>query len=180
MEEAQKYIESEITEIWGNENYSPREKVVNTDLRILELASKVGVKLGYRYAGTRVSNEIREKVDIVSIINSVDCNAWVSYGMWGNSEDEEAWLSVREFAKAGEKTDYEKLQPGDIAVRGIDNDGTDGHIVRIIKNCPEPGECIISEAHGPNTGTKLHKVSYDYLEKENLEARDMGCFYGEW
>lgn len=179
--EAQNYLVSQIEEEWNNPNYSPREKSINAELKLLELGALVDAKPCYKYNGGRGNPDgTRSKVETKTVLYGSDCNNKTSWITFGPPNTEGTWMSVPEFAEAGRETSYEKLQPADIAVRAYDPDGTPGHVVTIIKNCPETGECYISEESGPYEATKLHKVSYDYLEDNGLLPRDMGCFYGEW
>jgi len=169
------YILNEIEKIWNK--YDGREQTVNALLKMHELAADKNIRINYAHEGTwGNSEETKQKVKTSIAASGIDCNAWSSWGIWGDPNVDGTWKRVDEFLTLGKEVAYEYAQPADVFVRVV---GDSQHVGTIIANYPDDGRVLVSEASGQGQGVVLRYRTYDELSKYGYHMRDLSEVYGE-
>lgn len=171
VRDGKEYVENRVKEI--RQNYSGREKTYYTSLLFAELCIEAGGKLPYVHQGTastdRFDESTRLAVPTATVARGVDCNAWASYLIFGD-DSETKWLTVGQFADAGDVVPFSDAQVGDVFANGK-------HVGVVLANNSENGTLLVTDARGEGYGVVFREVSYDALKKDGHKIVDMSNYY---
>ena len=138
---------------------------------IIELSLEAGVRIPYAHNGTTgKSIDTRNPVPTSGLSKGLDCNAFVSYVIFGEDSTEK-WLEVGQYKNAGvEVNSYEQMQAGDIFANGR-------HVGMIVANNPETGEALILHASGHDPDMRFEKVNYNKFRNGGYSIRRVDSTY---
>ena len=170
IRDGKEYIDNTINSI--KRRYTGTERNYLVSLAMIDLSLEAGVRVPYEHNGTRSTGkgiDTRIAVPTSAFSRGIDCNAFASYVIFDENSTEK-WLSVKQFASAGEKVSYENAQPGDIFANG-------GHVGMIVDYNAETGEYIILHASGQEVDMRLQKVNENYFKGNGHSIRRVDSTY---
>ena len=165
------YVDGIINSIKAR--YTGVERNYYVSRAIIELSLEGGVRIPYEHNGTTASGktiDTRLAVPTSALSRGVDCNAFVSYVIYGDKSTEK-WLAVGQYRNAGQAVNsFEEMQSGDIFANGK-------HVGMVVANNPETGEALILHASGHDPDMKFEKVNYNYFAAKGHEIRRVDSTY---
>lgn len=171
IRDGEQYVNAEINAIKAR--YTGTERNYYVAMKIIELSLEGRVRIPYVHNGTTSTGktiDTRIAVPTSALRRGVDCNAFVSYVIFGEDSTEK-WLEVGKYKNAGQAvSSYEQMQAGDIFANGK-------HVGVIVENNPETGEALILHSTRANMQMEMEKVNYNYFSSKGYSIRRVDSNY---
>ena len=166
------YFDETITSIKAQ--YTGVERNYYVAKKIIELSLEAGVKIPYKHNGTTASGstvDTRNAVPTSAFASGVDCNAFVSYIIFGEDSTEK-WLEVGQYENAGVGVALAQAQSGDVFANG-------GHVGMIVDHNSETGEYVVLHSTGgEESGTvRLEVVNENWFKSNGHTIRRVDSTY---
>lgn len=154
----QENFESRMSEI--KSQYSGRDAAVNCALGAMEMAAKVGGKLNLGW-GPDFNDDPEVKIGA----------KYNSFASWAVNQGSLNNITASGIINAGNNTDYENAQKGDVLVSST------GNIVMIVDNNTDDQQFVVAEVGG-ESGVVVQAKSYASLTG-NYRALDLSTIYND-